>query len=277
MKGSKIYIHIGMHKTGTTFLQNQVFKNLNEIHYINGGLLNEICRPSNRSEQSKLISWEGLSGRPYIGQPTKENKSLKKKIYRDSFYASVNNLKRLFPNCEIIIFIRKHEEYIVSWYRHFIKRGGVLTFKEFYGEKGVLHPSDILYKKKIQVLKENFKVVHIFDYSDLKNKPDETIMKLLSIIDEKDFNDKISSKKVNVSIKGWRLNFVRRYNSIFFKFPSQIQRILKLIYLSPELFVTKLLFFIGENETDKDDYNIKKIALEFKSDWDYIQHIKIKI
>ena len=61
MQENKIAIHIGLHKTGTSFLQEQVFSNIDSYQLIRGWhSLREIIK--NNKDSSFLISDEGISG-----------------------------------------------------------------------------------------------------------------------------------------------------------------------------------------------------------------------
>jgi hypothetical protein len=277
MKERKLFIHIGLHKTGTTFLQTSIFNRLKDVHYLQGNLINEMTIPINGTPRNVLISSEALSGRPYVGQPHIKNKTLLCHRYLDSFNVSVRNMKRIFSAAEIIIFVRKHEDFILSFYRHYIKRGGVRKFDEFYGENGVIAPHEILLKPKIKLLNETFNKVHIFDYQDLVDTPSETILKLLSILEESNISNNQAKSRVNVSVRGWRVEAIRRYNRIFYILPVIIQNILTRIYLNPELLFTKILSFIPSKSSEFDGDTKISISKSFEEDWKYIEKVKIKI
>ena len=59
---SKISIHIGLHKTGTSFLQNNLLKNLPETSVVRGWYSHRQLMEMNL-EKNLIISDEGISGR----------------------------------------------------------------------------------------------------------------------------------------------------------------------------------------------------------------------
>src|ERR1044071_9351305 len=128
-----IYIHVGMPKTGTTFLQEKCFQNLRGLHYVHTTNYSPIPRQgfmdllrrivytnpafydlqsakeeANKlletvNEETVLISWERLFGDMF-------------KNYFDNFYIT-NVLKALFPTAKIIMIIRRQDELLDSIYR----------------------------------------------------------------------------------------------------------------------------------------------------------------
>lgn len=129
----RIYIHVGMPKTGTTFLQERFFPNLKGLCYVHTtnyspiaqrgfmGLLRRIVYTNPAfydlqsakeearellqavDEELVLISWERLFGNMFAN-------------YFDNFYIT-NILKALFPTARIIMIIRRQDELLDSIYR----------------------------------------------------------------------------------------------------------------------------------------------------------------
>ena len=133
----EVYIHIGYPKTGTTFLQNEIFPKLNEVHYIRSDRIrpetSKIMRQEEFSfdyEQVKnnlekhlvdgknLISNEGFMGNLLVG------KAINNKLIAD-------RLAFLFPNVKIIITIRNQYDLVESLYKQYIQLGGTKTLREF--------------------------------------------------------------------------------------------------------------------------------------------------
>ena len=142
----QITIHVGTHKTGSTFLQEKVFGNLSGVRaYLHGDQeivapllanalgnllfsdLDELARRvretiASRPENKVVISHEDLSG---------------------YFFASyVNNkvvtdiLKRIFPDARIILVIRRQDSFIESAYRETLKAGLSIPVRYFVGTVG---------------------------------------------------------------------------------------------------------------------------------------------
>lgn len=132
-----IYIHIGIQKTGTTFLQELCFPHLKEIHYVHkknyttpppDGFVGRLSRIANTNplfldlekekveldrlmqavnEETVLISYERLFG----------NMSFN---FYDNFYTT-GSLKYLFPTAKIIVVVRRQDDLLESLYKQCLR------------------------------------------------------------------------------------------------------------------------------------------------------------
>jgi len=138
----ELFIHIGYPKTGTTFLQNEIYPNLSEICYIQRPLIREpIARLLRQDEFSfdykktrleleahlrrgkNIISKEGLVGNFFI------HKAVTSKLIAD-------RLSILFPDAKIIITIRNQYGMIESLYKQYVHTGGTKSLREFINFNG---------------------------------------------------------------------------------------------------------------------------------------------
>jgi hypothetical protein len=154
-----IYIHIGIQKTGTTFLQELCFPHLKELHYIHkenystpppDGIVGRLSRIANTNplflhlekekeeldcllqavkEETVLISYERLFG----------NLSF-------NFYDNFNttrSLKYLFPTAKIILVIRRQDDLLESLYKQCLRAYFCPTLNSFlnYAHKRFEDPS----------------------------------------------------------------------------------------------------------------------------------------
>jgi hypothetical protein len=111
-----VFIHIGLHKTGTTYLQSEIFPKLKGIAYVPWSRFETFFRP--RNEANCLISREGLSGGLWAPPDQRE--------------ATFRTLSECFPEARILIAFRRHDSYIVSTYRQHLQQGGTLSFSEYF-------------------------------------------------------------------------------------------------------------------------------------------------
>jgi hypothetical protein len=127
----KIFFHVGLGKVASTYLQYKFFPKLKGIYYVarsNFKKHNEIIARTNY--QSYLLSLE------YDRQLERELKKFAKN----------------HPQASIIILLRRHDSWIASQYRRYVKNGGAFSFEEFidvdndtgYWEKSVLQFHDKL-------------------------------------------------------------------------------------------------------------------------------------
>jgi hypothetical protein len=140
MSESSILLHIGYHKTGTTWLQKHVFSSssygfispmsikeiLDEIilphplDFDSGACRRAITRRLAAVASSGLlpvISNERFSGHPHSGG------------YDSSTLA--DRLKQLFPEAHVFICIRQQEDVILSCYNQYIRTGGAISIASY--------------------------------------------------------------------------------------------------------------------------------------------------
>ena len=136
MTNRKVLLHVGYHKTGTTWLQNYLFNNEkygfvspmstmdmmnmiaipNPLDFSFEACSAEIDRRLEQVESQDLIpvfSNERFSGHPHSGGY--DSKEI------------ADRLKTLFPNARVLICIREQKKVILSCYNQYIKKGGAIS------------------------------------------------------------------------------------------------------------------------------------------------------
>jgi hypothetical protein len=129
-------IHIGYHKTGTSWLQGSVFPNAEAGFSRVGGVryffgvnpfdfepetVRKIFERKIKRTQSQglvpVVSSERLSGNPHYG-------GYDSKIIAD-------RLAAVFPNARVLVVIREQTSMLVSIYKQYILRGGAASFWQY--------------------------------------------------------------------------------------------------------------------------------------------------
>ena len=136
MTNRKVLLHVGYHKTGTTWLQNYLFNNEkygfvspmstmdmmniialpNPLDFSLDTCRNEINQRLEQVESGNLtpvFSAERFSGHPHSGGY--DSKEI------------ADRLKALFPNARVLICIREQKKVILSCYNQYIKKGGAIS------------------------------------------------------------------------------------------------------------------------------------------------------
>ncbi|RLF37311.1 MAG: hypothetical protein DRM99_00700 [Thermoplasmata archaeon] len=178
----EIIFHIGLHKTGTTFLQRYVFPKLKNV--------NLFCtdgRPFNgiedlEKDKINLISIENLSGSPFSSNEFTR-------------YTIMEELAKLYPNAKIIVTFRNKNSWLKSLYSQYIKTGGTYTYPEW--RKKIFNDKYLDFEEYEKLLKEKFKEVLVLKFEQLKSNPEEYIKKICDFIgvDVPDYEIKIVGKK----------------------------------------------------------------------------------
>ncbi|MCB0776865.1 MAG: hypothetical protein KDB99_11160 [Chitinophagaceae bacterium] len=178
----RIYYHVGTGKTGTTFLQYRVFPHFKGIHYVQRTSFKKAPRLIRKGKYaSYLLSRE----------------------YDQQLEDRVKTFSKEFPDTNAIIVFRRHDSYIASQYRRFVKNGYTGTFKTFIdleNDNGYFKKKDLNYNRQIGLLEQHFtQPPLVLIYEDLRKNPKEFVRELASLLNatvdvsQIDFSNKHSS------------------------------------------------------------------------------------
>ena len=187
-----VIIHVGLQKTGTTFLQEEIFKKMN-VRYIRDISFTNLCF---KRDKKTIIANEALSGDPYSN-----------KIDR---FKVIDNLHNLFPDAKIIVGVRNWRDMMDSLYSQYIRNGGcgydtllLFNIREYS-----------FYEEYIEHIQSLFKDVFVYNYDwDLKKEHKEAfIIRLCDFIGEPvpDYQD----KRYRVRLKPYQLQTMRMINKL---------------------------------------------------------------
>jgi hypothetical protein len=225
-------IHIGYHKTASTFLQKNYFideNNFSPVFESRKEIYNKVILLNNfEFEETKIelkqkldlkisgivssgkipfISEEELSGNPHTG-------GVISTIIAD-------RLKFLFPSGKIIITIREQKSIIFSVYRQYLKEGGAKPLKRYINPSNSgrirsfeFDKSFYLYSNLFQYYKNNFSNVALLQMEGLR-KDSESFLSALNIFtgaEDLIFKD---FQKANQGMTGITSIILRFYNKMF--------------------------------------------------------------
>ena len=280
MSDNNVIIHIGLIKTGSTYLQNYIFPHLSKTIFINGheDFTSQWQDQVLKNNEHILISDENFSGKAW-----KKENYYSRAIPINScpsvvFERNVKFLKQCFPKAKIFIFFRRHGDLVISMYRQYIKNRGTLLLDDFYGKEKIIHPSWLSYQKKIQILQKYFDDgTYFIDYTDFQKYGDQFIIDFFQQEFDIQFNGKIDTpKRTNVGMKGRGLIWCRKMNKLYNKIslPEIVQKSLRLMKLDPAGLIQNRMPFIN-NQDPKEFQEIKEEINEyFRNDWLYFQKNK---
>lgn len=229
-----VYIHVGYHKTATTFLQKSIYPKLtHQITYLSRGdaqaylydirhkkLSDKAITDLRRgfesmmeAEKPLLISYEGLSGNPM---------STKKKV-KDN-HAILKDLRQIFPeesyNVHIIVGVRRQLDLLTSLYVQYIHQGGykqaAAVFEE-WEQLGVLNGYYYFsyMDRVIQLFGQ--KNYYLMQYENFRENEIKEITKLLQYMGVHEVPS-YSNTKVNRSYGTMQVKTARKMN-YFLKTP----------------------------------------------------------
>lgn len=222
----KIIIHVGLAKTGTTFLQKEFFPKIeNAVVY---GPYNNFLGVNSKFENNKIsiISDETLS--------------IDSLMYRIASREEVMmRLKILFPSAKIIFVLRDKESFQKSFHSEYVKWGGSKSYKDWLEDNIRDNPNVFDFDRYVKLINSLFDEVLILNYNDFIENKEIFLKKICDFIDVdmpryKDvrYNIRLDDK----TVKRWR-----RVNKHFkyYDNPGKIP-----IYLNPLFWyneLTKLL------------------------------------
>lgn len=169
-------IHLGLQKTGSTFLQREVFPLIRKT----------------------IWSDENLSG------------DILSKIGSIERYGILEHLYNTVPDAKIIIVLRCEEEWLNSVYSHYIKRGGYKTYDKWFSEE--FDKKLLLFDNYVDKIKEYFNEVLVCRYENLVYDCDKFIIDICQFIgvDMPDYRNKFYNRRYNSVY----LNLHRYYNFV---------------------------------------------------------------
>ncbi|HIW12366.1 MAG TPA: hypothetical protein H9891_04320 [Candidatus Salinicoccus stercoripullorum] len=227
-----IYLHVGYHKTATTFMQGSIFPNLKHVNFIHPdyimgdlrklrlgrltGYQIDLIRDefdSFENDRPLLISYEGLSGSPFAPKKVKKQREILK------------DLRRVFPadryDVHIIVGLREQVDLITSLYVQHIHQGGVMDageYVQYCRSNGVLE--NFHYQNYLEEIEAIFGRDHMYImiFEAFKKAPAEELQKLLNYMGEPEipeYEEVKSVRKANKSFGTAQVALGRRMNQLF--------------------------------------------------------------
>jgi len=193
-----IYLHLGLHKTGTSFLQAQVFPKIEELDVKNKHkFIYDISTESNKSKI--LFTEEDYS----VSMPHKRHKF--------ECTEALVNFKKIYPDAKIIVGFRNKEDWLRSCYSQYVFTfGGYLSFEKYLQK----YEKDILnFEEYLQEIRRLWTEVFVYQFEELKKNPDVLIKKLCDFMNCS--VPEYENKRYNISMNKNQIFFLRLINRIF--------------------------------------------------------------
>lgn len=258
-----IYFHVGTGKTGSTFLQKRIFPLLKDIYYIPTNRYHKIFQEIKKSSVTKI-----LVSREFDQQLEREVKRFSKK----------------HPKTTPIIVFRRHDGYIASQYKRFVKNGFIGNFQAFFDlqkNKGYFKESDLDYKSQVAILKKYFtKDPIIFTYKDFNENTQKFIHKLTEIMNCTIDNKKVDWSRKHTSYSEHQLKVIMKFGKLINLtkrrvFKNSILHLIWRIFLGGIRYIILNLSFLAPKNNKKliSDEELEAVKTHFQEDWKYILSI----
>lgn len=226
-----VFLHIGYHKTASTWLQQQIFPKHPSIAYWatqrpeyawlpEAARVHDFafdaqkCQALYKELRTKptpgpvVVSWEGFVGDPFSGAQTSMRNAVR--------------LHSIFPDAQILVVIRNQLDMLDSLYRQYIQEGGTCSLERLLN----LGPRNRVYFSmdylRYDLLIDHYRAlfghqsVHVFLYEDLARSPSEFLDRLFFIIgvEQMSYDKEVLEKKPNQSLSSPALYLLRLVNHL---------------------------------------------------------------
>lgn len=229
-------LHIGMPRTASTFFQNEVFPNLKEFKHlgVNQTHYSQAFQRLLYQDESRYVEAEVNEA---LGLSEAENLVISNELFvgQSLFMVSTNRtrnaqrLKKLFPNAEIVLFLRNQADFLESLYSIGVYSGHTVKPHEFIrfdnepsDSTNPMYPTftsseqteQYFYSSLLRIYQSLFDKVHVFLYEDFTADPNKFIQQFcselnLSLLEDIDFD-----KRSNSSLSARQLEYLRKTNSL---------------------------------------------------------------
>lgn len=185
---SNVYLHIGLHKTGSTYFQRVVWPNWKGVYYTgrksqNGkNLLQALARAK---DQALIHSSESMSG-------SLKGSYLVEKQWLEESLLKLERVASSVPSeysVKIIVSLRRHDSWALSIYKHYLKYGGVEDLESFFGLKdgcpATMQLDDLRVMPRLRKIEEVFGVKPFcFFLEEVVGRPRELAEELATFVDK---------------------------------------------------------------------------------------------
>ena len=191
-------IHLGLPRTGTKFLQYEIFPKFKHAHYSRKMYkLKDFFYRWKRIPHLVQIHTEIFSGESYSNvenYPYLDNDKHR--------YYWIDRIKQHKPDADIILITRNKKTHMHSMHNKMVqsKETNIRSFNKWrqqYNTNDIKEFYD--YKKYIDVLSESFNTVYIDSYEHLDENADEFVQCICDFIGDK--KPRYTNRKINPSVK----------------------------------------------------------------------------
>ena len=195
-----IYFHVGLGKVASTYLQYKFFPKLKGVHYVQ------------RTRFRKYAT---------IVPQVKADKVLFSREMDQQLEREVARFSKHFPDTYPILLLRRHDSWIASQYRRYVKNGGPKSFDEFFDieeNKGFWTYEDLYFYPKIQILEKYFTQKPLVLFHDqLKEDPHYFFQRIANYIGATYSEEDISLAAIHKSYNQKQLKVIHGFSQFLFK------------------------------------------------------------
>ncbi|MFT7532463.1 MAG: hypothetical protein ACI9FD_003494 [Gammaproteobacteria bacterium] len=194
----------------------------------------------------------------------------------------LKEISSLYPNARVLLFFRRHDQWIASHYRRYVKNGGTRNFKDYIdieNDLGIWKQQQLVYMDMIDKVSEYLNTpAFVLTYDELQSDLESFNKKLAHYLDASIDPNRISSARVHKSYSEQQLIKMRmlcRKLAIsdpevndFHQFAHRTRRRLSLYRNYVLLLLCKLIpFSAGNDEELIQAADLQRIRQHYADDW----------
>lgn len=263
-----VILHIGLHKTGTTYLQRVLFPELpGLVSLVSAFRFRDLAAAAARSNRI-LISDEALCGLPFRSQ----------RSWLDEFRATVRGLAGLFPRAHVIIGVRRQDGMLLSLYKQYLHEGGTEPIERFFdvrANRGLLRWQDLEWQPRIGLLKNVFGAPpFIYTQEEILNSPSHFVNDLTRFVGLPAVTIETVPQHRNVGVNALQARLLRFMNRADRQFrrlpgtPTLNNRVLRKIKLHPRALCQHRLAWISRRPLALPEACARFVACHYQEDWE---------
>lgn len=253
----ELYFHVGLGKTASTFLQSRFFPKLRGIHYTPSNIYRFFSKIVKKGEYDRY-----LFSREFDRQ----------------FYTETEKIADLSKDTHIIIILRRHDSWIASQYRRYVKNGGKQNFAEFIdldNDKGAWKQKDLYFYPMLEFINSHFnKKPLVLFHKDLKKDPEKFLTRISQYLKAEYSINEINLKPKHTAYSDHQLRLVKKYSPINKdKENHYSNRILTFITYRSKWIVNHLVLYAAhlipasKTESLVDTEHQEKVEGFYREDW----------
>lgn len=260
----EIYFHVGLGKTASTYLQYAFFPKLTGIHYVQ----------RTRYRFYRQILEKGEYDKYFFSRE-----------FDQQLEAEVSAFSRHYPHARPIIIFRRHDGWIASQYRRWVKNGYAHSFTHFFDvekDAGFWPRKEATFRPMLDILEKYFdqKPLVLF-HEDLKKDPYGFFDRIAVFMGATYDREAISLKPVHRSYNAKQLKVIRGVARYFFRQEPAWSKVRFIRWLQRRTRLLGCYFFLYtallipdrwiSDEPLIDPAELEKVRGYFEADWRALQ------
>ncbi len=262
-KNRKVFFHVGLPKTASTFLQRNVFPQLEDVFYVKKHDFKRHHNVVAQSDENRVLL--SVEFNPHPGDKDGEQK--------------LSDVKEAYDEVYPIIVLRRHSSWIKSRYKYHIRKHGTYDLEEFVDPEtrlGGQMRNFLQYYTKIELLEKTYGHAPLVLFQEeLKKHPVKTIGAIADYVGASFDEENIRIETVKKGYDEKPLKWVLRFNRFYPFFPKKIHpKFLRKVYKKiSQSFIHAVAFagqFLPDPEKDKalvPKEVLKRVDREYQNDW----------